>query len=96
MKWLALLALASLLACNRPKPSEACVRYCTCMEQQCQTTPGYPFADRQSCLGRCATFTAFELKCWSTWCSDVLVMPDARHLCEHAWGLYALDECETQ
>jgi hypothetical protein len=67
------------------------------MEQRCQSTPGYRYPDRDHCLAACAAFTTEQLMCWSIWCEDVLTQPRIiTHLCEHAWGQYALDECETQ
>jgi hypothetical protein len=98
MKWLRTFAVASLMTCcARSKPSDACVSYCACMEERCHGIPGYPYPDRGSCLGRCAVFNSVELYCWSRWCTDVTTQPDiVGHLCEHAWGRYALDECEPQ
>jgi hypothetical protein len=66
------------------------------MSLNCPTQAGYPYADDAACKSACAAFSAEEYACWSKYCGWVPLASseeDETHLCQHAWGMFGLDEC---
>lgn len=75
-------------------PDTLCTDYCTCLADTCAALAGYPFAAAGSCAAHCSALSAPERACWPKWCSDAKASTSNQvHLCEHAWGMYDLDEC---
>lgn len=72
-----------------------CVAYCDCLMATCASQAGYPFTSIQQCHGQCATLTPDQRGCWPKWCERAKNLANKTHTCEHAWGKYDLDECET-
>jgi hypothetical protein len=75
---------------------DPCVAYCQCMADTCSTQAGYPFANPADCATACAQQAPEERACWPQWCAQAKSADATKtHLCEHAWGKFGLDECET-
>lgn len=74
-------------------PSPACEGYCECMGETCTEIAGYPWSDIAGCLDACAGYDEPQMTCWSMWCTEAKKGALVVHLCEHAWGMYDLDEC---
>jgi hypothetical protein len=73
----------------------ACIAYCACMTKQCSQPAEAPAwtKDPTMCLAKCATFSAQQRSCWSSFC-DVNAATVPVHNCVHAWGGHGLDECQ--
>ncbi len=75
---------------------DPCATYCQCMQDTCSTQAGYPFATPADCASACAQQAAEERACWPVWCAQAKSATTTKaHLCEHAWGKFGLDECDT-
>ena len=80
-------------------PSLPCADYCTCLDGLCRKVAGYPFAADAgtTCGVACARQDAKRTACWGTFCQQAARYTadsaDRQHFCEHAWGLYDVEEC---
>jgi len=79
---------------DAPAPSQLCVDLCGCLDQVCKAKAGYPFSAASSCLDTCAGWSAAQHECYPKWCK-LARTNSTGHVCEHAWGAHALDECDT-
>jgi hypothetical protein len=73
----------------------ACIAYCACMTKQCSQPADAPawIKDPTMCVAKCATFSAQQRSCWSSFC-DVNAATVPVHNCAHAWGGHGLQECQ--
>ncbi len=97
--WRALSLAALLASCGgeapeAPPADDPCASYCACLEARCAARPGYPLGAGE-CGPLCARLDDARRTCWAGFCEDAAGEDDAlaQHLCEHAWGLYGLEEC---
>jgi hypothetical protein len=73
---------------------DVCPDYCKCLNDTCSAVTGYPFASVDQCLAACKQMTDPQKKCWPGFCAQASAGGSTKnHNCEHAWGLYDLDEC---
>jgi hypothetical protein len=73
-------------------PPDPCIEYCACMASTCSTISGYPYSAPGSCESACAQLGTAEKACFPNHCKNAKTTNTA-HNCEHAWGVYGLDEC---
>jgi len=75
--------------------ADPCVAYCECLGTTCAALPGYPFATPSDCMGACRALDAERSACFPKFCALARKGVSAAHNCEHSWGKFGLDECET-
>jgi hypothetical protein len=75
--------------------SAICNPYCACLEPTCSAQTGYPFTSDEQCRAACASMSTEERDCLPKWCEHAKTLANKTHECEHAWGKFGLDECET-
>lgn len=71
----------------------ACTAYCTCMAASCGSVKNYPFTDEAVCYSACATFTAADRACFTSFCHDAADSGTKEHECDHATGKLGSAEC---
>lgn len=74
---------------------DMCIAYCDCLAQSCSMVAGYPFSAPGSCAAQCVQMNTDQRACWPKWCQGASTSAIHDHYCEHAWGKYGLDECDT-
>lgn len=74
---------------------DPCPAFCTCMEQTCSMVTGYPYKMQGACLDACKKLGPDERACFPKWCEMAKSSSQMMHLCEHAWGAFGIDECDT-
>lgn len=78
-----------------PDASAGCASYCDCLAATCGSQMGYPFATPDQCMSACSTQSVDEKTCFPKFCAQAKTLADKGHACEHAWGAFGLDECDT-
>ena len=65
------------------------------MQSTCSSVMGHPYTMPAQCTAACKAFTSAEIACFPDWCEQAKTATTTKvHLCEHAWGMFALDECK--
>lgn len=78
-----------------PDSGDMCTPWCECLTETCSTQNGYPFTSTADCVTKCPILSADEKACLPKWCEQAKTLANKTHTCEHAWGMYGTDECET-
>ena len=74
-------------------PMNDCKAYCDCMQPTCGTQMGYPFPNAAACTSACTMYSAPQYKCYLYFCNEAKRTGSKGHNCQHAWGMFGLDEC---
>jgi hypothetical protein len=78
-----------------PDSGDICAPYCECLTDTCASQSGYPFSGVADCVSQCGPLSVEEKDCLPKWCEQAKTLSDKVHVCEHAWGKFGLDECDT-
>jgi hypothetical protein len=80
---------------SAPDAGDVCTPFCECMTSTCATTAGYPFTGTPDCVAKCPLTDSALRTCLPKWRERAKTLSNKTHTCEHAWGKFGLDECET-